>query len=763
MPIQPRIPPVSVTLYSPSVSIHNNEDEARYFRAFSEQSAFELSGFFETDFWSHIVLQESQQNITIRHAAMALGALHKSLEAAPGPHLKVNVLQTFDKKHYEYAVVNYVKSIQALNQYISSSDSPQLRVVLISCLLFVCFETFVGSFASSVQQTYGGLKILRSYYVGKPGSRPWIPLKSPTKTTRNKRSEISKALQIRPGCDHVSKDVTMTKHLEEYLETEIDTEDGVNTKVQSQITVPDSYVYDPRAEQVGIPPIHMTGTNFDMELQQKMMSITSDQRSLYLPESRQIPQQSELSGTSQELSRTDVHQNNAFQSRNPSTVKASHSTISTVSTPTTYTTPSTSGTTSPDHAPILQPESRHLNRPPISSSRGDTPTSPPMLQNDSAIEESLIQTFVRLDGHGMFFGMVPGIPPLIWDIHERYHIPIPPMFTDFSAASRCWDFLMDRCLQFYRRTLFNRAYAPQNKAPESEIRRQYASYIRQLSSFASAYSPLLKRAISPTGEILNPSALILSIYHKATTITLAAVTSDSEIVYDAFLPDFKYITHTCARLITSQSVKSPRNPRFSFDVGIIPPLHVTATKCRDSTIRREAVDLLFASPRQEGMWDGVLTARIGKWITSCEEDGLSLPPRKSSISQAQTPEDMGVYESYPSPASVDDDGDWEGGEQITNGVPGGLSEYASMKDGAGLENSVGLRFPDGFGMSSRRNKLHSKGKGTETKHWMVPEENRVQLTVVDFHIPDRYIKVKCQKALVGEDGMREQRETVIAW
>jgi hypothetical protein len=44
----------------------------------------------------------------------------------------------------------------------------------------------------------------------------------------------------------------------------------------------------------------------------------------------------------------------------------------------------------------------------------------------------------------------------------------------------------------------------------------------------------------------------------------------------------------------------------------------------------------------------------------------------------------------------------------------------------------------------------------------VPEENRVRLTVVEFHIPERYIKVKCQRALVGLE-LKEEREIVIAW
>ena len=67
--------------------------------------------------------------------------------------------------------------------------------------------------------------------------------------------------------------------------------------------------------------------------------------------------------------------------------------------------------------------------------------------------------------------------------------------------------------------------------------------------------------------------------------------------------------------------------------------------------------------------------------------------------------------------------------------------------------------------SGGRKKSMGKARGKEAmrKGWVVPEENRVRLMVVDFHIPERYIKVKCHKALLRADGTREERETVIAW
>jgi hypothetical protein len=161
------------------------------------------------------------------------------------------------------------------------------------------------------------------------------------------------------------------------------------------------------------------------------------------------------------------------------------------------------------------------------------------------------------------------------------------------------------------------------------------------------------------------------------------------------------------------------------------------------------------------MWDGVLTARIGKWLTSCEEDGLSSPPLESRESSAsRSPPESGPVKSerfnYPSPPQVGDDvpivGGWENGKRISHTVNEAI--IGSGSDGPIVANRLGIQ---------RRKASGIKGKVNRDNGWIVPEEHRVQLMVVDFHIPDRYIKVKCQKALLREDGSREERETVIAW
>lgn len=796
IPIQPRIPSVSV--YNPSVSIHSTEDESRYFQTFIDHSANELSGFFDPSFWTRLVLQESHVVPPIRHAVIAIGALNKSLESAPGPDLKVNIIQSIDKKHHEYAVLQYLKAIQALNNYISASGSPQLRTALVACLLFVCFETFQGSYASSVQQTYGGLKILRSYYQGKPGSRPWIPHRPIGESSSSKvviSGRISKALQSRLGCDNVSKARAIAMHLDEYLETD----DILQLDSGGNITaISDAFIYDPSVEQHEHPNA-MMGTNLKKEQQRTMMSLPARKRSMISNEiahgqirdmtadeqhyefmrnktSQSSPTPDSLRKLSATSNSTTNTESSTFSAPRKASSTFSNFSNSSVSTPITYTPPSTGPhTPSPSYAPPsqAQPSSQALS---ASRKRPLTSRSPtPPLHNDFAIEEILIQTFVRLDGQGLFFGMIPGIPPLIWDIHKVWHLPIPSSFSDFASAHRCWDFLMDRALQFFRRTSFNRAYAASNLDPPEQIAEELASYLNQLDAFAVAFRPLLDSAISQDGVVANPAALLLSLYQKITVITLTSVPSDSEMVYDAFLQDFKYVVRTCALLIASRNLtQTPPNPRFTFEVGIVPPLHVVATKCRDPVVRREAVELLFASPRQEGMWDGVLSARIGKWMTNCEEDGLEPAPlhnsRHSSVSQSSSPGGARVSGgrfSYPSPPPFVEDasstGGWENGRRISDAVNEVVRKRAlSEIDENNLINTAGSSLSSTGG---KRKKSVVKGKGKEVvrKGWMVPEENRVRLMVVDFHIPERYIMVKCQKALTSPDGTREERETVIAW
>ena len=792
--LQPRIP--SVSIYTPDVSIHNTEDESRYFQNFIDHSAKELSGLFDPDFWNRLVLQEAHVVPAIRHAAIAIGALNKSLESAPGPDLKVNVIQSIDRKHHEAAVLQYLKAIQALNSHISTSDSPQLRTALVACLLFVCFEEFQGSFTSSVRQTYGGLKILRSYYQGMPGSRPRIPPMSHTRGSLKVaiRGKIIEALDNQTSFDDISQDpataVPLTKPLDEHIRQQ--DSDGT---IDSVLAVS---MCDRSIELERDIPV-TTEANSSKDRQGRTILLPT-RKCLLRPardSTSQVNQTTASEGETESLggelfmsptldsirkysptlsSTSNGHSSTATPPLNDlSGILMSSASITTTTTPTSTCPP----TPSPCHLPYSQLPC--TTQAPIkdfthSRKRSLSPRSPkpPSLHNDFFIEEILIRTFVRLDGQGLFFGTIPGIPPLIWDVQKTWHLPIPEAFPSFVCAHRCWDFLMDRALQFFRRVSYNRAYVPSSSDPPEQIAEELANYLDQLDAFATAFQPILDSAIGEGGSIVNPTALLVSVHHKVTVVTLSSLADNSEMVYDAYLVDFKYVVQTCAMLIAGRDrTQCPRKTRYTFEVGVIPPLHVVTTKCRDPAVRREAVNLLFASPRQEGMWDGVLTARIGKWIINCEEDGLEVPSpdssRHSSASLASTArgKSSAGRVSDRNPPHVEDrrnNGGFEDGKSISYVV----NEAIGMM----LQDEVEHRNLDSRARSSpratkggnrKKRVVRSKPKKVVRQGWFVPEENRVRLKLVDFHIFDRYIKLLCQKALPGADGKAEERETVIAW
>src|SRR4051794_23738606 len=103
----------------------------------------------------------------------------------------------------------------------------------------------------------GGLKILRGYYVGKPGFMPQISRRT-TPNVTDTSEKINKALQIRPGCNNIYQERTMTDHTEEYLasedEVKLELKDSPIGKLNGFTTEKENaFTYDPRARQVNYP------------------------------------------------------------------------------------------------------------------------------------------------------------------------------------------------------------------------------------------------------------------------------------------------------------------------------------------------------------------------------------------------------------------------------------------------------------------------------------------------------------------------------
>lgn len=109
--------------------------EVGHFEFFLNMTAPRLSGPFKSEFWDQSVLQATHHERAIKHAIIAISALHQGF--VKGQNGTKNPCWHDDA----YAVKHYLKAIQYLVVPVGKSEEGQLTdVTLMTCILFVCFE-----------------------------------------------------------------------------------------------------------------------------------------------------------------------------------------------------------------------------------------------------------------------------------------------------------------------------------------------------------------------------------------------------------------------------------------------------------------------------------------------------------------------------------------------------------------------------------------------------------------------------------------------
>ncbi|KAH7377490.1 hypothetical protein BKA64DRAFT_648969 [Cadophora sp. MPI-SDFR-AT-0126] len=155
----PELP--SPTLYRPGGFAFDSQ-EGQYFQVFRTHTASELSGFFDSEFWQRSVLQESHSEASIRHAVIALGALYKTLEKASESPPGSPDSGAYDTapRHYNFALQQYGKALTRLRESLENRETRSERTILISIVLFTCFQSFTGDHKAAISQIQHGLGLL---------------------------------------------------------------------------------------------------------------------------------------------------------------------------------------------------------------------------------------------------------------------------------------------------------------------------------------------------------------------------------------------------------------------------------------------------------------------------------------------------------------------------------------------------------------------------------------------------------------------------
>lgn len=129
------IPPGCLSIGGQQWEFVGDDQERRSFDFFRKRTALQLSGFFDSEFWNRSVPQATLHEPAIRHAVLALSALHERFESGDNSIL----IKTWNRNEGGFALQQYNKSIHYLIRP-NNRCKQSVHVCLVACMLFACFE-----------------------------------------------------------------------------------------------------------------------------------------------------------------------------------------------------------------------------------------------------------------------------------------------------------------------------------------------------------------------------------------------------------------------------------------------------------------------------------------------------------------------------------------------------------------------------------------------------------------------------------------------
>ena len=151
--------------YPPSTFLFNNDQEAFCFDYFCKRMASNLSGPFDSALWSQLIPQACQTHPPIRHVVFAVSALNFMSESdqslSKSPEQRAAVEKT--EKYRQFALQHYSKALHQMRSA-ASENKENIRILLMACILVVCFETLYGKHESALAQVQTGIGLLNNCF-----------------------------------------------------------------------------------------------------------------------------------------------------------------------------------------------------------------------------------------------------------------------------------------------------------------------------------------------------------------------------------------------------------------------------------------------------------------------------------------------------------------------------------------------------------------------------------------------------------------------
>ena len=117
---------------------------------------------------------------------------------------------------------------------------------------------------------------------------------------------------------------------------------------------------------------------------------------------------------------------------------------------------------------------------------------------------------------------------------------------------------------------------------------------------------------------------LLELYYHVSIIVTSTLHADNELVFDSHDDRFQQIVNLAEGIVQAWTPDSQQYKMlFSFDLGLASPVFLVASRCRRSSLRRRALQIMFQSPTYRGAWRDQYSGLCAERIIHIEEQGFS--------------------------------------------------------------------------------------------------------------------------------------------
>jgi hypothetical protein len=242
-----------------------------------------------------------------------------------------------------------------------------------------------------------------------------------------------------------------------------------------------------------------------------------------------------------------------------------------------------------------------------------------------AIDPQLGGTLARLDLQmESYLALHPmNDPPL----EEMEPIPLHHVYpTRFRTLAEAFPFALELSVTGVRHT--RNAHRSLNLGTNQEALIKERDYIHGfLRQWKKAFRPILLERETCQYRGSRDIFGILQLYACVIGFEVLLITSLSkeEIIHDRYTEQFRQIVSICRRLFEMDREWDRRSRQVNymkaqFGLGVLMAIYTAATRCREPSVRREAIATLREWPAKNGIWDSLHAAEVAEWIMGIEEE-----------------------------------------------------------------------------------------------------------------------------------------------